>query len=137
MVTRNILNFELEFGLVVNPKKFDDLVLKQIDSDQIGMFSLNKKFNDKNIIYNPELVSENVLAKKVKKHTRLLPNPNLSLSIRLAKELNCPIVIPKKIANNHGLKNQINTNFSSSNVYLIYRSEQKLSINTKLITSEF
>ncbi len=136
-VTRHILNFDLEFGLVVNPKKFNDLVLKPLRSDQVGAFTINKSYNKDVVVYNPELVNETNLAKKFPRAKRFISNANLSLSITLAKKLDCPIVIPKVIANNFGFEKKISMAFESSKVYLIYRAEQKMNFNTRLFTDVF
>jgi len=136
-VTRQVLNFKLEFGLVVNPIVFNDLILKPLTSDEIALFSLNTSFNSKVIIYNPELISESELSKKTSKKIKLLPIANLSLSISLAKKLNCPLLIPKSIAHSYGFSHKTSTSFNSSKIYLIYRQEQKFIFNTTLLTELF
>ncbi len=136
-ITRRVLNFELEFGLVVNPMTFNDLVLKPLSSDEIALFSSKKNFNSKIIIYNPELISKAQLVKNAGKKVKLMPIANLSLSISIAKKLNCQLLIPHSIATGYGFKNKTSHSFNSSTIYLIYRNEQKFIFNTRLITDLF
>ncbi len=134
---RKVLDFDLEFALVVNPTLFNDLVMKPLYSDEIALFSNKKKYNKKILIYNPELTSQEQLIKKVGKKIKLMPIANLSLSLSIAKNLNCQILIPKSIAYNHDFRIQTSHSFSSSKIYLIYRTEQKFMFNTRLITNLF
>ncbi len=52
-VTRDILNFETDIGIVVNPPKHNDLVIHKLAKERIILWGHG---NDKVIYYNPEMI---------------------------------------------------------------------------------
>ncbi len=123
-VTRKILNFELEGGLVVNPTQHNDLVLKHLYTEDVCMFSHKNISHLSKVIYNPDLVSSYTIKNKLKKIKQLIPIRNYHLACSLSRELNYPALLPQFFAKKMGLTSKVSPSFFKGKVYFAYRSEQ-------------
>lgn len=116
----------LDFGLVVDPKPSQDLVVRKLFVDSIGFFTSQESSKRKSslLLYNPETV---VLSKfkSVLRRSSSLAVPDYEVAAALAAKIpESSALIPADVAKRWGLHSN-STQASKVNIYLVYRSAMR------------
>lgn len=105
-----IANIRIDVGVVINPVRHPDLILKKLGEDQVGFYQkpgLSDKLS-KTLICDPDLIQSQDLIRQAKKKglsfERYLPTSSLELVTELTKA-GCGVgIIPGRVANRFGGK---------------------------------
>lgn len=97
-MTEKVINWEADFGIVVNPISHPDLVIKKLKKDVITLFA--KKNTKKKLIYNPKLSQSHALIKKLKdfKFNGEIHSNNMEVIAKLASLGEGYALLPTSIA---------------------------------------
>ncbi|MCB0389893.1 MAG: LysR family transcriptional regulator [Bdellovibrionales bacterium] len=134
-ITRKILNHELDIAIVANPFAYDDLVIRILKKENVGLYS---ECADPSsfIIYNPDLISSASILKSVSTASnQLLAVRNYSFAGQLAKKLRGSAILPESVALKEGLHTSVSEPFFIGKLCLIYRADHLL--NRKVIEVGF
>lgn len=132
-VTEKVINWELDFGIVVNPKKHPDLMIKELCQDQVGLFGLSKS-ND-TLIYDGDLNQTEYVYKKLKLNPKqLITSGNLEVISKMAATGVGNAILPGRVASQHkSLKMLDKKVFYKDRICLIYRMEKHKDASGKTI----
>jgi DNA-binding transcriptional LysR family regulator len=102
-ITEKIISFVIDVGIIINPVKHPDLIIKKLINDKVTLWeSSDKTLNRDVLICDPDLLQTQFLFKKMKKHgfvfSRIIPTNNLEVIAELT-EKGCGIgIMPSNIA---------------------------------------
>lgn len=93
-IAEEIINFTIDVGIVVNPIKHPDLIIKPLTYDEVTCWQStslkNSSLDEKTIICDPELAQTQWLLKKIHqkgiKYKRIISTNNLEMAASLAAE---------------------------------------------------
>jgi len=135
-VTEQVINLSIDIGIVVNPVKHPDLVIKKIDDDKITLWRSAGKRDIQDIhsgralfICDPDLMQTQTILRKLKKlgvnHTRLLTTNNLEVIAELTAN-GCGIgILPSHIAHSKNLVKIPKAPFYDDEVCLLYHGSNR------------
>lgn len=135
-VTEQVINLSIDIGIVVNPVKHPDLVIKKIDDDKITLWRSAGKRDIQDIhsgralfICDPDLMQTQTILRKLKKlgvnHTRLLTTNNLEVIAELTAS-GCGIgILPSHIAHSKKLIKIPKAPFYDDEVCLLYHGSNR------------
>jgi DNA-binding transcriptional LysR family regulator len=125
-MTEKVISWEADFGIVVNPIRHPDLVIKKLYSDEVTIFH-TKNAEDK-LIYDPSLAqSQHVLKKlgKKKPFSGEIHSGNLELIAKLTSLGVGHGLLPATIASQYSnLKRLVKSPIFNDEICLIYRPEK-------------
>ncbi|MEQ1877207.1 MAG: LysR family transcriptional regulator [Bdellovibrionia bacterium] len=147
-VTEGVVSFKIDFGIVVNPVKHPDLVIKKVLEDEVGFWTGPTKTEANNLkgenpvlICDGDLLQTQSLLKGVRKANldfrRVLTSSNLEVVTALVSS-GCGIgILPERVATcipSQGLK-KAGAGLPSfkDEICLIYRADAQRSQASKLI----
>jgi LysR family transcriptional regulator, cell division regulator len=140
-ITEQVINWKVDFGIVVNPKPHPDLVIKELCRDQVGLFQkspLQQKAK-KTLIYDNNLLQSKAVIKKVKasQFPTHLTSENLEVVAKLA-HLGIGIgLLPERVAAQYSnLKMISNSPIHIDKVCLVYRHEKQKNFSSKQIIAD-
>lgn len=128
-------NGEIDFGIVMNPIKFQGLIEKTIGQDVFGVWESPKRYQDR-VIYNPLLMqSHSILSRWDKSPTNYMEVQNLELIAKLVDEGAGYGIIPGQVvkSQNLNLKQVKNTPSFSDRLALVCYPEIVRTTEGKLI----
>lgn len=132
IVTRKIVNGEVDFGIAVNAKKHPDLVIKNIGKESTYVFCPPKRKNQI-LFYNPKMLSINSHLKKIEGFTRIIAIESYELMAKLIFE-NCGYgILPENIAKTYKLPKKKPQALMTVGIDLIFRYELSLDQEFKKI----
>ncbi|MCH2533399.1 MAG: LysR family transcriptional regulator [Bdellovibrionales bacterium] len=99
-ITKAILDYKIDIGLVINPVKNQDLVVKPIHKEFVAFWGDKAA---KTIIYNPQMYSQAQLIKKFK-NAELMPIDNYEVIATLTKTSKYKGLLPNTVASRYNLK---------------------------------
>lgn len=136
-ITEKVINLTIDIGIVVNPVRHPDLVIRQLDQDLVQFFtSPSKSHPTRNlasgsaiILCDPEMNQAQSLLKSLKKNNlsyeRLIASNHLELIAQLTKA-GCGVgILPTKVAKGHGLKPIKKAPTYHDDICLLYRGENR------------
>lgn len=135
-ITEQVINLKVDMGIVVNPAKYPDLVMKYLDDDKVTLWRNENmhpiqdvKSGRGLILCDPNLMQTQSILKDLKKkkihYERLLTSDNLELIADLTKS-GCGIgILPAKIALPRGLIAIDKMPALKDEIYLVYRGENR------------
>jgi DNA-binding transcriptional LysR family regulator len=140
-ISEGIINFSIDIGIVVNPIKHPDLVIKKLFSDQVACWhseNLKVKHGNENIIIcDPELNQTQSILKKLHssgiKYKRIIENNNLEMIANLTAAGMGIGILPSRVMtslHSKGVKMLDQTPLFNDEICLVYRHENK---NTKAV----
>lgn len=125
-MTEKVISWEADFGIVVNPIRHPDLVIKKLYSDEVTIF-YTKNAEDK-LIYDPNLAqSQHILKKlgKKKPYSGEIHSGNLELIAKLTSLGVGHGLLPATIALQYSnLKRLVDSPIFNDEICLIYRPEK-------------
>lgn len=98
-VTRLVSNKVIDLGLVINPIKNPDLIVKTIKTEFVGIWG---KVDAPNLYHNPELFMGERILKSVK-DKNLIPIPDYEIIAELVKNNNLSGLLPSTVAQKYNL----------------------------------
>lgn len=138
IITSKVIDFEVDFGIAVNPIAHPDLVIKELRKDIVTLFKVNNSSNK--IIYDPSLIQSQTILKSLNKtnikvdghiHTN-----NLEVIAQLCADGLGIGLLPKSIAKSHAnLKEIPNAPVYKDRICLIYRKEKHKNPTSKKLIS--
>jgi DNA-binding transcriptional LysR family regulator len=125
-IQSEILKGRIDIGLVINPQKAIDLVVKKIAEDEVCVFSAKNRFNEEKLICNTELFQTQYILKKWKSApTDLIRTDSLELITRLTENKIGYGIIPSRavrLVGAHLLKHDDLPSFKDE-IFLLFRPE--------------
>ncbi len=99
VILEKIIDWKLDFGLVINPVAHPDLVIKKLCVDEVTFFK-TKKTNDDVLIYDPNLKQCQHLINKFKwkEFKRHIHSSNLEVVRSLASQGGGIAILPERVA---------------------------------------
>jgi DNA-binding transcriptional LysR family regulator len=135
-ITEQIISWNIDFGIVVNPKRHLDLVIKELCKDQVTLFKSKDLKDAKNLIYDPNLNQSQSILKKLKQRNTYndLISDNLEVVSKLTS-LGIGIgVLPTRVAQNYpNLTKVKDAPVYTDRICLAYRNEKQKSLASKTI----
>ncbi len=138
-ITEQVINLSIDIGIVVNPFKHPDLIIKKLCTDEVGFWVGKGKRNIQDIrstqailLCEPDLTQTQILLKKCTK-TGIAPSRIMTInSLEVIANLTangCGIgILPARVVKStypDKLKKIPNTPVHTDEICLIYRSENK------------
>jgi DNA-binding transcriptional LysR family regulator len=117
---------ELDVGLVINPVRVPDLVIKTLAKDVVKVWGLKKDQNTETLICDPDLFQTQSILKKWKKSpARMISTSHLDLIARLVYEGVGWGILPERVVELSGLKIHSISNLPSfeDELCLVHRPE--------------
>lgn len=121
----------VDIGLVVNPIRHPDLIIKKLCDDQVGLWTAAKgRYNSDVLIGDTELIQTQSLIKKLRKakydFKRFISSPNLEVIAALTREHAGVGILPERVAMRVGsLERAKNSPIFNDEVCLVYRAEMR------------
>jgi LysR family transcriptional regulator, cell division regulator len=151
-ITEQVLNFHVDIGIVVNPIRHPDLIIKPLGGDTVGLWHSDHQYqildlysNQAVLLCDPELTQTQVILKSLKKKNitfnRIIPSDNLELIAELAKSGAGIAILPASIANLRHLSMIPDMPTYQDEVTLLYRGENRdvkaIQMITRMIAAAF
>lgn len=136
-VTSKVINFDVDFAIVVNPISHPDLVIQELGEDEVRLFKTPKNKSEK-LIYDPNLAQSTKLLTafnngKVITRGHIESN-SLEVIAKLAEQGVGIGLLPTRVAKGYkGLVPVKNSPVVKDTIALIYRVEKKDTILVKNI----
>jgi DNA-binding transcriptional LysR family regulator len=135
-ITEQVINWKIDFGIVVNPKHHLDLVINELCKDKVTLFSSGG--NKNTLIFDPNLKQTDAINKKLQKSSLIfekeITSENLEVVAKLTS-LGIGIgILPARVAKQHkNLKALKDAPYFIDRICLIYRKEKQKSMSSKTI----
>jgi DNA-binding transcriptional LysR family regulator len=140
-ITEAVIDFKLDVGLVVNPIRHPDLVIKPLFEDAVCLWTSTKRFNSDVLIYDPELMQSQhiigLMAKEKLIFDRTITSGSLEIIRSLISSGAGVGILPSRVARLAEPKSL--TPFREKNfkffdkISLIYRSDLQKSAGSRLL----
>jgi DNA-binding transcriptional LysR family regulator len=135
-MTEKVISWEADFGIVVNPIRHPDLVIKKLYSDEVTLFYTQNVQNK--LIYDQNLAQSQYILKKLGKKNKFMSEittANLELVAKLSSLGMGYGLLPATIASQYkNLKKLKGSPIFKDEICLIYRPEKhKDNISKKII----
>jgi len=129
-ITEQVISFQIDFGVVVNPTPHPDLVIKELLKDEVSLWvHEDGPLNEDILIYDPSLLQSQSIVGKLKGFGdfRHLHTPSLEVTLALAESRTGIAILPGRVANM--AKEKITSYNKKSPIFydricLVYRSDQ-------------
>jgi len=123
-MTEKVISWEADFGIVVNPIRHPDLVIKKICDDEVSIFYAKNAQNK--LIYDHNLAQSQYIMKKVKKKFEShISSVNLEVVAKLTSLGMGYGLLPTRVAKQYtNLKRLENAPVYKDEICLIYRPEK-------------
>ena len=127
-----VVSRKVDVGLVINPIKHNDLVLKRICTDRVGLWASSGSADDV-LIYDPSLTQSQALMKKMEGYKKHMTSSNLEVIGELI-QTGCGVgILPERVAKRFkGLK-PVSDKWFVDELYLVYRADQSRTAGFKVI----
>lgn len=135
-MTERVISWEADFGIVVNPIKHPDLVIRKLCNDEVSIF-YTKDAQDK-LIFDQNLAQSQYILKKIGKKTNFssfLNSSNLEVVAKLTSLSLGYGLLPTRVASQYGyLRKLKDAPIFKDEICLVYRPEkQNNSVSKKII----
>ena len=105
-MTTKVINWEIDFGIVINPLEHPDLVIRELNKDLVTLFATKKTLSrsSSKLIFDPELAQSQFILKKVNKNINydgFIHSGNLEVVAKLASQHLGYGLLPTKVANQY------------------------------------
>jgi DNA-binding transcriptional LysR family regulator len=136
-IVESIISFRVDFGLVMNPVRHPDLIIKELCDDKVSIWQSPQSVQN-TLIYDPSLSQAQLLIKKLGMKTaykRHLHSSSLEVIAKLAGAGCGDAILPERVAKqqpNLSLKNK-ETPFVTDKLYLAYRADRHITAASRVI----
>ena len=132
-ITEKVINFSIDIGIVVNPIKHPNLIIKQLFTDLVTCWHADNLTEKDNIlICDPDLPQTQFIIKKLNgmniHYKRIIKNSNLEIIAKLTAAGVGIGILPSRVMaslNHHNVKMLDNAPTFKDEIALIYRHENK------------
>lgn len=138
-ITEQVASMQIELGIVVNPSRHPDLVIKTLCHDEVTLWTGPKAFNTQNsdkqegvLVCDPDLIQSQELVKKLKrsglKFKRYLTTSNLEVATSLTAVGAGIGILPGRVATKDKslkLKKLPKAPFYRDEICVVYRVENR------------
>jgi DNA-binding transcriptional LysR family regulator len=101
LIAEGVISGQIDFGVVVNPIRHPDLVIKKLATDEVCLWKSSRALEDV-LICNPQMIQTQELVKKLKKKgsfTRMITSDNLEVIATLASSGAGVAILPTRVKN--------------------------------------
>lgn len=135
-ITDHVINLTVDIGIVANPIRHPDLVIKHLYHDRVQLWTNGSKRKNTNphsgeavFICDPDLIQTKNILKKLKKeniaYSRIIYSNSLEVIAKLVKE-GCGIgILPSNVATPYNLISINKKIFHQDEICLLYRGENR------------
>ena len=135
-VLEEVVSFKVDFGIVINPVRHPNLVIKELARDRVGFWVAANGVKD-TLIYDPSLNQTQSLLQKMKKLSfkRTIESANLEVIAELAESGCGAAILPGRVAKRFPKLRKLESHLSEVEdvLCLVYRSDRQKSAAAKLI----
>lgn len=143
-ICNQVINFELDLGLVINPVEHPDLVMKKIFSDEVHIWGLKQNNIPDVLICHPDLIQTQDILKKIKSKkqsfSRLVTSNSLEIITTLTLKGAGYGIIPQRVVaifdTDKNLTPPPGSPFFQDELYLVHRQENRNIEFVKCIKAE-
>lgn len=138
-IAERVINFELDFGIVVNPVAHPDLVIRKLHEDEVNFFCAPdfEVRHDSLLCYDPELLQARWLLKQAKDagvvFRRTFATSSLELIVSLVKDGAGLGILPALVARSSLNKAALGLPSFIDSHTLIYRADSQSSQASRLL----
>jgi DNA-binding transcriptional LysR family regulator len=127
-ITRKVLNYECDMGIVVEPNPFPDLVIRYFAEDRVDLFVDDNMINghkleDLPLLFNPEMIGVDKTVAKLG-FKRFWTVPDYLEIFRIIKETPSVALLPELLARARSDLKALNKKSPGVKIALIYRKER-------------
>lgn len=148
-ITEEVISFKIDFGIVVNPTQHPDLIIKNLATDKVTLWTANKasvnqdlKKDQAVLICDPNLLQTQSIFKKLDKQgfqfKRTITSKSLELITSMVAEGVGVGILPTRVAQlskNGKLKPMSSSPFFNDKICLIYRADAQKTKAAKTIAA--
>jgi LysR family transcriptional regulator, cell division regulator len=141
-ITEQVINFSLDFGVVVNPIEHPDLVIRRLYSDNVR-FYVHADYHEthltlSHLCYDPDLLQSRILLKQARQvglnFDRYLASSSLEIIATMCAQGVGVAILPDSVAKRHGnLKPLWNMEPVLDMHMLIYRADMQCSVAARAL----
>jgi len=134
-ITEAVVSRKIDFGLVINPVRHNDLVLKKLCNDRFGLWKSLEAPSD-TLIYDGNLNQAQVLIKKIKSSAafkRHITSNNLEIIADLASASCGVALLPERVARRFKNLMPYSDHWLKDELFLIHHVGQSKTAGFKLI----
>jgi DNA-binding transcriptional LysR family regulator len=138
VITEEIISFRLDFGIVANPAKHPDLVIKELCRDEVGYW-VAKGGDTRTLVYDPSLTQSRKLVSQIDAKnpifSRWIESSSLELIASLA-ETGCGVaILTERVARKFPKLRPFRPELPRypDRICLIYRADRKISTAARAI----
>lgn len=138
-IVADVISFKTDFGIVMNPIRHPDLVIKNLCEDKVSLWRTPKTLED-TLIFDPVLSQSQTLLKKLEKSLKIkrhLTSGSLEVIALLAAEGSGIAILPERIAQLYPTLRPVSkaSPIVQDKLALIYRADRTFNAAAKVITS--
>ena len=127
-ITRKVLNYQCDLGIVVEPNQFPDLVIRNFGQDAVDLWGDDKQISKKEIrelplLYNPDMIGIDRLVTKMG-FQKLWTVPDYLEIFRILKRIPSVALLPELLVNARSELKSLGHRSPSVKLALIYRKER-------------
>ncbi len=121
-VTRDVVEYNLDFGVVVNPTRHEDLVITELQRDFSALWASTKEPQKRVLYYNPEMLE---IVQTLKKYSRykLVEVGDYEVIASLGRRSQGVCLLPSAVAGRSPGLHQIGRPVMEAKICLIYRHD--------------
>lgn len=136
IICEKVVSGQIDFGIVVNPTRHPDLVLKKLGTDEVCFWKKPGGLSDV-LIYNQDLIQSQSMIKQIKSQffERTIISDNLEVMSILARSGAGVAILPTRVVGAMApeLKRVPNMPTYRDEIYFVYRFDKEKSLSTKCI----
>lgn len=136
IICEKVVSGQIDFGIVVNPNRHPDLVLKKLGTDEVCFWKKPGGLSDV-LIYNQDLIQSQSMIKQIKSQffERTIISDNLEVMSVLARSGAGVAILPTRVVGAIApeLKRVPNMPTYRDEIYFLYRFDKEKSLSTKCI----
>lgn len=118
-ITDQIINFDIDFGIVANPKAHPDLVIIPLRREYVALWG---KDLSEVLYYNPEMLGVTKILKKYKSHKKI-PINDYEVLASFASTTKGVVLLPSPVADRNTRLKQVAPPILDAKICLIYRHD--------------
>lgn len=101
-VLQNVLNNQIDVGLVMNPESHPDIVVKEVAEDEVNVWKKKSGGSTDTLIYDPSLFQTQWILKQLQKkrlsYSRIIESSSLEVITSLLRTGAGHAILPKRVA---------------------------------------
>ena len=134
-VVKSVVNFETDFGIVANPIRHSDLIIKELGTGQIAAWSRFPKNHAKVLYYNADMIEIARILKSFEKY-KLIPVSSYDVIANLLENSRGVGIIPSSVAQRFPRLKKLSNIMERVSINLIHRYDIPKSTAFNLIKNK-